>query len=147
MIIITLDDMSRAIKNRVGIDKDKARRVAGFIMDLFGYDDRIIDNILEPEERQLFYFLEAEGLLTTGREETTLHDGRGWLTHYWKLKKNTIIRYSKQVIKENRNDINIKREKKNLTASYVYNNLSEEVWNGRKINRKKSICNFFRLNN
>ena len=71
MRIITLDDMSRAIANRMGINGEKAKRVAGFVMDLFGYDDRIIDNILEPEDRQLFYILEAEGMLTTGREETT----------------------------------------------------------------------------
>ena len=58
MKIITLNDMSRAIANRVGINKEKARRVAGFVMDLFGYDDRIIDNILDPEDRQLFYILE-----------------------------------------------------------------------------------------
>jgi hypothetical protein len=139
--------MSKAIKNRVGIDKEKARRVAGFIMDLFGYDDRIIDNILEPEERQLFYILEAEGLLSTGREETTLHDGRGWLTHYWKLKKNTIIRYSKKCLRGTKKELNIKNQKKNLTPSYIYSNLSEEVWNGRKINRKKSSFYFFKINN
>ena len=72
MDLITLNELSKAISNRVGIDKSKALNVASFILDLFGYDDRIIDNILEPEGRQLFYFLESEGLLTTGREVTLL---------------------------------------------------------------------------
>ncbi len=30
---------------------------------------------LDPEDRQLFYILEEEGMLTTEREETTLYDG------------------------------------------------------------------------
>ena len=144
MKIITLDDMSKAIANRVGIDRKKAKRVAGFIMDLFGYDDRIIDNILEPEDRQLFYILEAEGMLTTGREETTLHDGRGWLTHYWQLKKNTILRYAKEGIKGDGDKLAIKRKDKNISVRNIYSTLSEEVWNTRKINRKKSVSNFFR---
>jgi hypothetical protein len=86
MTIITLDDLSKAIANRVGIDIEEARRDAGFVMDIFGFDDRVIDNVLDPEDRQLFYILEEEGMLTTEREETTLYDGREWRTHYWRLK-------------------------------------------------------------
>jgi hypothetical protein len=135
--------MSKAIANRVGVDEGKARRVAGFVMDLFGYDDRIIDNILNPEDRQLFYILEAEGMLTTGREETTLYDGRAWLTHYWQLKKKTILRYAKEGIKGDGDKLTIKRKDKNISVRNIYSTLSEEVWNTRKINRKKSTSNFF----
>ena len=143
MKIITLDDMSKAIANRVGIDKEKARRVAGFVMDLFGYDDRIIDNILEPEDRQLFYILQAEGMLSTGRDEATLYDGRAWLTHYWQLRKNTILRYAKEGIRVAGDKLTIKRKDKNISMRNIYSTLSEEVWNARKINRKKSLGNFF----
>ena len=38
--------------------------------------------------------LEAEGLLSTGREEVKLYDGREWLTHYWQLKKKYIVEYA-----------------------------------------------------
>ena len=137
MEIITLNNMSRAIENRMGINKDEARRVAGFIMDLFGYDDRIIDNILEPEDRQLFYILEAEGMLTAEREETTLYDGRAWLTHYWQLKKNTILRYAKIDTRRDRNMLSIKKQIKETSVRNIYSVLSEEVWRARKINRKK----------
>jgi len=143
MKIITLNDMSKAIANRVGIDKKKARIVAEFVMDLFGYDDRIIDNILEPEDRQLFYILEAEGILSTGRDETTLYDGREWLTHYWQLKKSIILRYAKEGIKGNEDKLAVKIKDKNISVRNIYSTLSEEVWNDRKINRKKSITNFF----
>ena len=137
MKIITLEDMSKAIANRVGIDKKKARRVASFVMDLFGYNDRIIDNNLYPEDRQLFYILEAEGILTTGREETTLYDGREWLTHYWQLKKKTILSYAREKIKDNRNKPSIKKQNKDTSVRNIYSTLSEDIWNARKINREK----------
>jgi hypothetical protein len=64
--------------------------MAYHVLNFFGFGDRIVDNILEPEDRDLFYMLEDFGLLVTEREETTLYDGREWRIHYWLLKKNTI---------------------------------------------------------
>src|SRR5919206_2204170 len=89
--ILTLEDLAMAISNRIGIDEEDAMRDANFVMDIFGFDDRVIDNVLEPEDRQLFYILEEEGMLTTEREETTLYDGREWRTHYWLFKKDKIL--------------------------------------------------------
>jgi len=131
MTIITLDDLSKAIANRVGIDIEEARRDAGFVMDIFGFDDRVIDNVLDPEDRQLFYILEEEGMLTTEREETTLYDGREWRTHYWKLKKDTIARYSKEKGSE-RNALIDMKQPKNVTDDDVYNLLEEDYWTTRK---------------
>jgi hypothetical protein len=128
MTIITLDDLSKAIANRVGIDIEEARRDAGFVMDIFGFDDRVIDNVLDPEDRQLFYILEEEGMLTTEREETTLYDGREWRTHYWRLKKDTISRYSK----DNGLDRNIlivdKKQPKNVSDEDIYGTIDDEMW-------------------
>ncbi len=131
MSIITLDDLSKAIANRVGIDMDEARRDAGFVMDIFGFDDRVIDNVLDPEDRQLFYILEEEGMLTTEREETTLYDGREWRTHYWKLKKDTIARYSNE---ENglRGYLIDKKQSRNFSEDDIYDNLDEKAWITRK---------------
>lgn len=132
MTIITLDDLSKAIANRVGIDIEEARRDAGFVMDIFGFDDRVIDNVLDPEDRQLFYILEEEGMLTTEREETTLYDGREWRTHYWRLKKDTISRYSKERASE-RNALIDKKQTKNIDDEDVYDLLEENLWTTRKI--------------
>ena len=96
MTVLTLDDLSRAIANRIGISIEEARKDALFVMDIFGFDDRVIDNVLDPEGRQLFYILEEEGMLSTEREETTLYDGREWRTHYWQLRKDVILKYSKE---------------------------------------------------
>ena len=137
--IITLNVLSQAISNRLGIEKMQAWKVAGFILDLFGFDDRIVDNILEPEDRQLFYFLESEGILTTGREVTLLYNGREWLTHYWELNKSTIVRY---VHEKKRKDIGFlinKKSLKNISPKNVYSNLSDEVWFSRKPDRKSPV--------
>ena len=134
MNIITLDDLSKAIANRVGIDIDEARRDAGFVMDIFGFDDRVIDNVLDPEDRQLFYILEEEGMLTTEREETTLYDGREWRTHYWKLKKDIILQYSEEA--DGIRDLLIdKKLPKNISDDDIYDTLEEDFWTTRKINR------------
>lgn len=137
--IITLNVMSKAIANRTGIKEEKAKRIAGFIMDLFGYDNRIIDNILKPEDRQLLYMLEAEGLFTTGREEEKLYDGREWLTHYWELRKSTIIKYAENGIKKDKSILSSKTKTDDTTKRNIYNMLSDDVWAARKNSGRESI--------
>jgi hypothetical protein len=60
------------------------------VLNFFGYSDRIIDNVLEPEDRDMFYMLEDATILTTEREETTLYDGREWRINYWLFRKDKI---------------------------------------------------------
>mgnify|MGYP001163428194 CR=1 FL=1 len=91
---LTVEDLTRAIKNgidREGLPDEQARRMAQHVMNFFGYSERIIDNILEPEDRDAFYQLEDTGILTTEREETTLYDGREWRIHYWLFRKERIF--------------------------------------------------------
>jgi len=91
---LTVDDLTRAIKNgidREGLPDEEARKMAQHVMNFFGYSERIIDNILEPEDRDAFYQLEDTGILTTEREETTLYDGREWRIHYWLFRKERIF--------------------------------------------------------
>ncbi len=64
--------------------------MAQHILNFFGYSERIIDNVLEPDDRDAFYMLEDSGILTTEREETTLYDGREWRIHYWLFRKERI---------------------------------------------------------
>jgi len=132
MKIITLNKLSKAISNRMGIDGIMASRTAGFVLDLFGYDDRIIDNYLDPEDRQLFYILEEEGMLATGREEAILYDGRTWRTHYWQLKKNTILKYAMDE-KKKEEMFHTKKQPKKTNKKNIYNTLSEDAWEKRKI--------------
>jgi len=90
---LTLDDLTVAIRNgidREGMPEEEAKHMAQHILNFFGYSERIIDNILEPEDRDVFYQLEDTGILTTEREETTLYDGREWRIHYWLFRKERI---------------------------------------------------------
>ena len=131
MSIITLDILSKAIANRVGIDIEEARRNAGFVLDIFGFADRVIDNVLNNEDRQLFYLLEEEGMLTTDQEDTILYDGREWRTHYWVIKKKTIIRFAK-----NKNSClkSVISDKKiwDISDRSIYDSLTEDNWAIRK---------------
>lgn len=134
MNIITLDDLSKAIANRVGIGMDEARRDAGFVMDIFGFQDRVIDNVLDPEDRQLFYILEEEGMLTTEREETTLYDGREWRTHYWVIKKDIILNFARDENKRTSSVLSNKQTIDDISDEAIYDALDDQMWVTRKIN-------------
>jgi len=100
------------------MDKDQAYALAQHILNFFGYSDRIIDNILEPEDRDAFYMLEDTGILTTEREETTLYDGREWRIHYWLFRRERIIELMNSADKKKVDDI----------VSSVYGDLPEDIW-------------------
>ena len=99
-------------------------------MDLFGYDDRIIDNILEHDERQLFYTLESEGILNTEREEIILYDGRNWRIHYWLLRKNKILQYSNSEKWEKDKDKS--KNARRFQHDTIYSHLPKYMWVSRK---------------
>ena len=124
-MIVTLEDLAIAIAARVDIDMESALKDANFVMDLFGFEDRIIDNILEPEDRQLFYILEEEGMLLTEREETTIYDGRSWRTHYWFLNKETILKYKEEGKKKRKIS-----EKSDDNTGEIYDEIPDELWFG-----------------
>ncbi len=122
--------LSSAIENKLEINEYEAREYASIVMDLFGFDDRIIDNILEHEDRQLFYMLESEGILNTEREEVFLHDGRNWRIHYWLLKKKTILKYSNMNLEKQ----DYRTEKtEEIQRDNIYSYLPKHVWATRKL--------------
>jgi hypothetical protein len=123
---LTVDDLTRAIKNsidRSGMKEEEARTMAQHVMNFFGYSERIIDNVLEPEDRDAFYMLEDSGLLTTEREETTLYDGREWRIHYWLFRKDKILALVKSA--------KAKEAMQGLEHS-VYDEVPEDIWELRE---------------
>ena len=87
---LTLAQLTDAIRHKVDADMETsvAETIAEHALGFFGFSNRIIDNALEPTDRNLFYQLQDYDLLTTESEETTLWDGREWRIHYWKFKSN-----------------------------------------------------------
>jgi hypothetical protein len=120
---LTVDELTKAIKNSIdksGMETEAARAMAKHVLNFFGYSDRIIDNVLEPEDRDAFYMLEDSGLLTTEREETTLYDGREWRIHYWLFRKERI----KELVEAAEEKERLEAEEESL----VYSEIPEDIW-------------------
>ena len=99
MVLVTLEIFTKAIQNSMeqGMDEKAARSIAQRILNFFGFDDRIYDNILTPQERDVFNMLETVGLLSTTSEELTLYNGKEWRIYYWILKGDKILKASKKI--------------------------------------------------
>jgi hypothetical protein len=104
------------------MDADQAYALAQHILNFFGYSDRIIDNILEPEDRDAFYMLEDTGILTTEREETTLYDGREWRIHYWLFRRERIVELMGSADPKKVEDV----------VDSVYGDLPDDIWKRNK---------------
>ncbi len=118
-------DLTTAIKNSIderGMKTSAAQMMAEHVLNFFGFNDRIIDNILEQEDRDVFYMLEDAGLLTTEREETTLYDGREWRIHYWLFEKDKICELIEPSTCE---------EDDAEDSEDVYDEVPEGVWSSR----------------
>ncbi len=89
--VITLELLSEAIQNEMGLDEDAANNTAEYILNFFGYDTEILDNILRPNDRSVFYLLYDVGLLRTTQENAVLDTGRNWRIFYWILAEDRII--------------------------------------------------------
>ncbi len=85
---MTMGELTEAIRQHIDMEMDPevACGMAEHALGFFGFYDRIIDNALEPTDRNLFYMFQDYDLLTTESEETTLWDGREWRIHYWRFK-------------------------------------------------------------
>ncbi len=123
-VIITIDVFAKAIQNglsrpRRTLSFEEATMTAMHILNFFGFGDRIIDNMLEPEDRDTFYMLEDLDILETEREETTLWDGREWRIHYWVLNKERIMRLAAGEVEE-------KVEVEDIGE--VYEEIPDEIW-------------------
>ncbi len=94
MASLTEAELTRAIERtlvaRGKMPPQEARPVARMVLGYFGADDSVLDNKLSSEDRDRFYQLEEEGLLTSEEEDATVSRGKTWRIHYWLLKKGRI---------------------------------------------------------
>jgi len=122
MTVVTMQQVEAALRKTVGrkgMSDEEIKNLADYLMSFFGYTDEVIDNRLTSEDRDVFYMLEEEGLLTTTHEEVLLKKGKLWRIHYWILKKDQIIRLA--------NATELSEEKKE-DAGAVYDQISDEEW-------------------
>lgn len=118
---LTVEHLAHAIRasiDKEGMPEEEALSMARHVMNFFGYSERIIDNVLEPEDRDAFYMLEDAGILTTEREETTLYDGREWRIHYWIFRKERIAELLGGKASVSGDGV----------EADVYNDIPQEIW-------------------
>ncbi|GEM_PF-2483304 len=87
------EELAKAMKYQTReLDKDyeEFKNLAETVMNFFGFGERIIDNVLDSEERDIFYMFEDAGILKTEREEVSLWNGKNWRINYWVLNKDKI---------------------------------------------------------
>lgn len=119
--IVTLQTIRTALGNTVGskgMPSDNLDRLAEYVMNFFGYSDYVIDNALSSEDRDVFYMLEEEGILTTAREEVSLLKGKLWRIHYWILKKRQIAVHAAPPVPET----------SVASEASIYDTIDETVW-------------------
>ncbi len=102
---------------RRGVGAEEVKQIAEYLMSFFGYNTEVIDNMLEAEDRDVFYLLEEEGLLTTRQEEVFITKGKLWRIHYWVLRTDRIRKLGENV-----------RVSDTDEYEALYNSIGDEVW-------------------
>ncbi|MDQ1371542.1 MAG: hypothetical protein QG582_456 [Candidatus Thermoplasmatota archaeon] len=122
MTVVTMQQVELALRKTLGkkgMSDEDVKRMAEYVMSFFGYTDEVTDNQLTPQDRDVFYMLEEEGLLTTTQEEVLLRKGKLWRTHFWILKKDQILRLATS---------DEDGKAKDAAKEDVYDQLSDEEW-------------------
>ena len=127
--LVTIENMrialSKLFDRGEGMDEEWVEQIAEFVMDFFGYEERILDNRLTPKDRDVFYMLEGMGLLKTEMEEATIQKGKIWRIHYWILNTEKI----KDLVVDTPE---IEEDGDYMKEGSVYDNLSDIMWNQHK---------------
>jgi len=117
--IVTQTEVRAALKSTVGktMSDGEIDALAEYVLSFFGYESEVIDNRLDPDDRDVFYMLEEAGLLSTRQEEVFIKKGKLWRIHYWILRT--------LVIKE----LAANGKPKPVEEAFVYDEVPDEVWN------------------
>jgi hypothetical protein len=121
MASITEAELTRAIERTLvahgKMPSPEARPTARMVLGYFGAEDSVLDNKLSSEDRDRFYQLEEEGLLTSEEEDATVSRGKTWRIHYWLMKKARI-----------RDVVRTEEAPKADDAETVYRSIGEAAW-------------------
>jgi hypothetical protein len=124
--VVTLQEMRlalHAVLGGKGVNQPATDKLADYLMNFFGFEDYIIDNVLDAEDRDVFYTLEEEGILRTEREEIYLLKGKMWRIHYWILRKREILALAREKA--------VAPQKPEENYATLYGQMGEEVWASR----------------
>lgn len=114
-----LKEALMVIFGKGSLEEREVDDLANFILNFFGFEDYLLDNILEQRERDVFYLFEEMGILKTVQEETSIYRGKCWRIHYWVI--------NRELIDAALNGKILMEENPPL-PELLYRRLDEEVW-------------------
>lgn len=129
--LVTIELLSKAMQNTYpDIPKRYTQELAEQVLNFFGFQDRITDNVLTPEDRDVFRMLEDHDLIRPYSDDIILYDGREWRIQYWILEEENISEAARQ--KPTEEDVIEK-----LEDTLPYESLPDDVWEEHA--RKRTI--------
>ncbi|UCD92114.1 MAG: hypothetical protein JSV43_07780 [Methanobacteriota archaeon] len=120
MPVVTMEELKEAMRKtlgRKGLSEKEIASLAEYLLSFFGFGEEVVDNRLDVEDRDVFYMLEEEGLLTTRQEEIHLKRGKLWRIHYWVLRTAHIKELA-----------HAEEDESEIDHQLLYSSISEEVW-------------------
>ena len=120
MPVVTMSEVVvalRATVGRHGMPIEDVRTLAEYLLSFFGFETEVIDNNLDVADRDVFYMLEEEGLLTTRQEEVHIKKGKLWRIHYWILRVDRIKDLAKNGSSRRADD-----------AFAIYKEIPDDIW-------------------
>ena len=91
---ISKEILIKALENSLGdkgLPREAIEGLAEYLLEFFGFNQEIPDSVLTPSDRDIFYMLEDEGILSTEMDEATVKHGKKWIIHYWVLRADVIL--------------------------------------------------------
>ena len=119
MSVVTFREMREtlvALLGRRAMGPNEVGELAEYLLGFFGYGTEVVDNVLRPDDRDVFYMLEEEGLLSTRQEEVLVTPGKLWRLHYWILRVDR-VKHALQEAGDEAED-----------HEALYENMADEVW-------------------
>jgi hypothetical protein len=121
--MITPDILAKALVNALrlrnySMDYNDALEISEHILNFFGFEEQIIENVFENDDREILYFLEDLDIIEFRVSTLYTFDGKEWNVSTVHLMKNKISELANQEIEpSSENEI-----------SEIYEKLPEEVW-------------------
>jgi hypothetical protein len=124
--IVTPDILAGAMVNALklrgyNMNYNDALKTAEHILNFFGFEDQILENVLENDDREVLYFLEDLDLLDFKKDSVNVNRSilslETWNISTVQLKKKKIFELSTQEIEHPRE-----------VESLIYEKLPEEAW-------------------
>jgi DNA-binding transcriptional ArsR family regulator len=122
MALVNLKEVNIALEKALAskmLPRQEIERLAMRIMDLFGFEDQVVDNRLTPEDRDIFYMLEEAGLVTTIEDDVQVQKGKTWRIYYWVLKEDQIHRLAHE---------SEEKGSEMPAEADIYETMSDDVW-------------------